>query len=78
LKHQGAPAAGFVIAIGGITVWNSDQSEPLVSFSRFRLSIALRSIASVQRTAQSVFSSALDARIWKADRWGGRGESCLN
>jgi hypothetical protein len=53
----------------------SDQSEPLDSFSRFRLSVALRSVAYIQRTAQSVFGSALDARIWKGNRSGGCGEN---
>src|SRR5438876_230592 len=39
------------------------RRETLDLFSRFRLSVALRSVASAERTAQSFFGPALHAQI---------------
>ena len=54
------------------------QNESHDLFSRFRPSVALRSFASVQRTVQSFFGSALHARIWGGNRSSGCGESNLD
>ena len=60
------------------TIAQPQQNESHNLFFRFRLSVALRSFASAQRTVQSFFGSALHARIWKGNRSGGCGDSNLD
>jgi hypothetical protein len=44
-----------------------ESREPLDSFSRFRVSISLRSVVSAERTARSFFDSARHARILEGE-----------
>jgi hypothetical protein len=78
INTSGCASNGVGDCISSMTSMELDQIEPLFLFSRFRLSVALRSVASVQRTAQPFFGSELYARTWKCNRSGGCGESNLH